>query len=383
VKYFGLIWGGLWRKSVRTLFTLLSIVVAFLLFGTLQGIDTSFKQLVDKGRLNVLVTTNPASLPLPLADLQQIQAVKGVKAVTYWSIAITSYQTPGNIVPILVVDPDKFFQVYDPVIVASAKDVAALRNNRTGALVTAGMAQRNHWKIGDRVPVKALNAPKKDGTSDWTFDIVGFFSIPDQGDRNIMLAGYPYFDTARSKDPGTVDRYVMNISDASQGPVIANAIDNLFVNSPARTHTETERANSQSQLAQLGDLDFFVDAIVAAAFATLLLLTGTTLMQSYRERTSELAVMKTLGFTDGGTAALLLIESVLLCVGAALVGLGVANVLLNVVGRLLQGALPAMHLPTITFLAGLAAALALALISALIPAWNARRLSIVDALAGR
>jgi putative ABC transport system permease protein len=383
VKYFALIWSGLWRKRLRTTFTLLSIVVAFMLFGILQGIDTSFKQLVDTGRLNVLVTTNPAGLALPLADLEQIAAVKGVLRVSYFALLIGDYQSPRNIVPTLVIDPDQFFPLFDPIIKAPAADIAALRRTRTGALVTRGMAQRLHWKIGDHIPIHALNASKKDGSADWTFDIVGYFSLPGQGERSLMLAGYPYFDTGRATDAGTVTQYMESIADASQASVIANAIDNLFANSPSRTRTQTEKANAQSQLAQLGDLDFFVDAIVAAAFATLLLLTGSTLMQSYRERISEIGVMKTLGFTDGGTAGLLLIEAILQCVGAAALGLLVANGLLGALGALTAGQLPSVRVSPIVFVSGIAAAIVLALVAALPPAWHARQLSIVAALAGR
>lgn len=384
MKYFPLIWRGLWRKRLRTVFAMLAIVMAFVLFGTLKGVDTSIKLLMDNGRLNALVTNNPSGLPLPLADLEQIRSVKGVKAATYWSLALASYQTQTNVVPMLMADPDKFFEVYDPLLKASATDIAAWRRTRTGVLVTRAMALRNHWKVGDRVPLQIRNAPKKDGTSDWTFDIVGFVSLTGQGDRNIMVGGYPYFDTARSADAGTVTQYVEKIPEASQAAVISNAIDNQFVNSPARTRTQTERADAQATFSQLGDLDFFVDAIVAAAFATLLLLTGTTLMQSYRERIGELAVLKTLGFTDQGTAVLVLTESILLCAGAAVLGLVVAELVLIMAGISLAGfGLQALYVPPSTFMAGVSAALLLALLSALIPTLNARRLSIVAALATR
>ena len=383
MKYLPLIWRGLWRKRLRTIFTLLSIVMAFALFGVLQGVDQSLKQLVNGARLNVLSISNPASLPLPLAYLEQIKAVKGVKRVTHQSILIGYYQSLTNIVPVLAVDLDQFFAVYDPIIKVDAADLAALRRMRTGALVTRGMAERLHWKIGDHVPIHALNVPKQDGSQDWTFDIVGYFTIPEQGDRTLMLMGYPYFDTARRTDPGTVLQYIATIGDASQAPVISNAIDNLFANSPSRTFTQTERASAQAQLAQLGDLDFFVDAVVAAAFATLLLLTGTTLMQAYRERISEIAVLKTVGFTDEAAASLLLAEGLLLTVGSAAIGLLLANGFLGVLPGLLAGQLPRTQVTPLVALAGMSAAVVLALACAVPPAWQARRLSIVAALAAR
>ncbi len=385
MKFFRLVWTGLWRKKVRTIFTLLSIVVAFLLFGMLQGIDTTFKQLVDQGRLNVLITQNPAGLPLPLADLSQIEAVHGVTRVTYRGLFIGDYQRLPNIVIVLPVDSESFFPENPMFSVTSAQRETFL-HSRTGALASQTLAERFGWKVGDHIPIHALNAAKKDGTSDWAFDLVGTFDIPDSPirDEPILLMNYPYFDTARAADEGTVQLYQETIADASQAAVVGNAIDNLFANSPNRTHTETERATGQAQLAQLGDLDFFVEAIVAAAFATLLLLTGSTLMQAYRERTHEFAVMKTLGFTDGGVSVLVLSEAVLLTVGAAVLGLLVAHQALPALGSVMASfGAPGLTLPWIVFAIGIGFAVLLALVSALPPALRAKRLSIIDALAVR
>jgi putative ABC transport system permease protein len=385
VKYLQLIWSGLWRKPVRTAFTLLAMLVAFALFGLLQGIDVFFKQAVERGRLDVLVSANPAGLPLPLADFPQIQAVQGVKSVTYQGAPMVGYyQSPLNIVVILPVS-DNFFDGPHSQFTASAEHLAAMRRMRTGALITAGLSQRLGWKVGDHVPVRVINGAKKDGSSDWSFDIAGYFDIPDNPSQDVPLLfmNYPYFDTARATDQGTVQSYIERISDASQAAVIASRIDNLFANSGSPTHTDTQRASAQAQTAQLGSLDFFADAIVAVAFATLLLLTGTTLMQSYRERIGEFAVMKTLGFRDEGIAAMVMSEAVLLSVAAAGLGLLVADGLLQLVSRLSQGVLGGLHVPGIVFWAGIGAAVLLALLCAGAPAWQARQLSIVNALATR
>jgi len=383
VKYLRLVWSGLWRKRARTIFTLASIVVAFLLFGMLQGVDTSFNQLVDTGRLNVLVTTNPAGLPLPLADLSQIESIHGVTGVTYRSLFIGYYQTLRNFVIVMPIDPDHFFALNSMFAVAPAARAAFLAT-RTGALITPNLARRMNWRVGEQVPLRALNAQRKDGTSDWTFNIVGTFEIRGSAssDEPVLLMNYPYFDTARAADTGTVQMYMESIADASQAPAVSNAIDNLFANSSNRTHTQTERANAQSQLAQIGDLDFFVDAIVGAAFATLLILTGSTMMQSYRERVREFAVLKTVGFTDGGIAGLVLSEALLLCLAGALAGLVLSQVMLRGLARMTAGVIP-VHLPRVVFLAGAAAAVVLALACALPAAWRAKRLSIVEALTVR
>jgi putative ABC transport system permease protein len=384
VKYFTLVWSGLWRKRTRTIFTLVSIVVAFLLFGMLQGIDTSFNQLVDTGRLNVLVTTNPSGLPLPLADLRQIETVPGVTAVTYQSQIIGYYQSLRNILIDLPVDPANFFGFNSNMFTLPADQLQAFIHTRTGVVITPSLAARLNWKIGDHVPFRALQGAKKDGSADWTFDIVGIFDIPGNPAREqpLILMNYQYFDEGRATANGTVQVYAEKITDASKTSEISTAIDNLFGNSASPTHTETEQSYAQAQLAQIGDLDFFVDAIVGAAFFTLLLLTGNTMMQSYRERIRDFAVMKTLGFTDGGIAALVLSEALVLSGGAALIGLLLARALLPVLSRAAasQG-IPGMHVPLAVFLVGMTAAIVLALVSALPAAWRAKRLSIVEALA--
>ncbi len=385
MRYFRLVWTGLWRKKARAIFTLLSIVVAFALFGMLQGIDTLFDQLVAQGRLNVLDTSNPAGLPLPLADLSQILAVGGVTRVTYESQFVGDYQSPRDIVLVRAVEADSFFAMSSDFRVSPPAHEAFL-HIRTGALVAQALAERLGWKVGEEIPIHAFNAPKKDGTLDWTFEIVGTFDIPDSPFREapVLLVNYPYFDAARAKDAGTVQSYEEMIADASRAAEVSNAIDNLFANSPNRTVTETERADDAGRLAQLGNLDFFVESIITAAFATLLLLTGTTLMQAYRERIREFAVMKTLGFTDGGIAALVLSEAVLITVAAAVLGLLAAQSLLPLLGRLMaQVGGPGLRLPWLVFAVGIGLAVLLAIVSALPPAWRAKRLSIIDALAVR
>ncbi len=199
----------------------------------------------------------------------------------------------------------------------------------------------------------------------------------------LLLMGYDYFDTARATDNGTVQVYTEKIADASRAGQVANAIDNLFANSSAPTHTDTERATAQAQLAQIGNLDFFVDAIVGAAFFTLLLLTGNTMMQSFRERIREFAVMKTVGFTDVGVALLVLGEAVLLAGGAAALGLLGARGLLPKIASATGGQMPGVHLPLVTFVTGLIAAICLALLATLPAAWRAQRLSITAALVAR
>jgi putative ABC transport system permease protein len=383
VKYLRLIWSGLWRKRTRTIVTMISIVVEVLLFATLQGIGTSFKQLVDSGRLNVLVTSNPSGLPLPMSYLRQIEAIPGVSAVIYQSQLIGYYQAQRNVLFGVALDPEAFFSFDPRGFTLPAEQLRAFTQTRTGIVITPSLAERLQWKVGDRVPFRALQGVKKDGNPDWTFEVVGIFDTPGGVGREqpLFFMSYRYFDEARATRNGTVQLYSVKIDDPSRAGEISAAIDARFANSSVPTRTDTERANAQAQLAQIGDLDFFVTAIVGAAFFTLLLITATTMLQSYRERVRDFAVMKTVGFTDGALAVLVLSEALILSGIAALIGLLSAGVLLQVVGR--AGArigFAGIHLPWTVLVAALVAALVLALVSALPAAWRAKKLSIVEAL---
>jgi putative ABC transport system permease protein len=384
VKYFPLIWRGLWRKRTRTIFTLVSIVVEVVLFATLQGVDSSFKHLVDSGRLDVLITTNPSGLPLPMGYQRRIEAVPGVTAVVYQAQILGYFQSRRNILFGVAVDPAAFFNFDTRAFTLPPDQLQAFIRTRTGIVITPSLAERLNWKIGDHVPFRSLQGVKKDGSPDWTFDIVGIFDTPGGLGREepLFLMSYQYFDQARATHTGTVQFYSVKVAEAAQAGEISAAIDNLFGNSAAPTRTGTERANAQAQLAQLGDLDFFVDAIVGAAFFTLLLVTANTLLQSYRERIGDFAVMKTLGFTDTGVAALVLSEALLLSGTGSCIGLVCAQVMLQIIGRVgAQVGFAGIHLPWSVLVVGLVAATALALVSALPAAWRAKRLSIVEALA--
>lgn len=381
MKYFRLIWAGLWRKRARTAFTLLSIVVAFVLFGVLQGVNSVFNRLVDAGRLDILLTASPSRLSIPLAALSQIQQIPGVTAVTFRSGFIGYYQSVGNFVPVAAVDPRNALLTMPPDSEVQDAELADFKRTRTGVLVSARLAERMHWKIGDHVPVQGINFPRKDGSTVWTFDIVGIYKNKSNPGQLGLVMNYEYFDAERASDNGTVQLYIEEIAKRSQAAAIASAIDGRFANSGNPTHTNTERGYAQAQLAEIGDLEFFVDGIVGAAFATLLLLTGSNMMQSFRERIPEFAVMKTIGFSDATIAALVLCEAVLLCAGAAAMGLVLASVLLPEMGTATGGNIPPISLSWPVALYGISAAGAIALVSTLPAAWRAKRLAIVDALA--
>jgi putative ABC transport system permease protein len=381
MRHFRLIWSGLWRKPMRTIFTLLSIVVAFMLFGALQGVNAAFNRVVDLAPSDVLLTKTPQGLSLPMAALPQIQKIPGVTAVSYQSGFIGYFQSVGNIVVVSAVDPQHLHLAMGDDFTVPNDELANFRRTRTGALVSARLAERLHWNVGDQVPVQAISAPKKDGSTVWAFDIVGIYRYPSNLGQLGLVMQYGYFDAARAQGNDTVQFYFEKVADPSKATEIANAIDGRFANSAYPTRTDTQRGYAQAALSQIGDLGFFVDTIIGTAFATLLLLIGSNMMQSFRERIPEFAVMKTIGFRDGTLAALVMCEAVLLCTGAAAIGLLMVSVLLGEVARATAGNLPSVNLPWAYVLYGIIAAAVIALSSTLPAAWHTKRLSIVDALA--
>jgi putative ABC transport system permease protein len=272
------------------------------------------------------------------------------------------------------------FEVY-PEMKMPADQLQAMERTRNGAVVGATLAKQYGWKIGDRVPLLTSIWTKKDGKSSYDFEIVGIYTAPQLVSlEQSFLINWDYFDESRSFGQGQVGWYIYRIRDSSQSTAISKQVDKLFENSLNETKTQNEQEFLQAQIKQLGNISFMVNAIVGAVMFTLLFLTGNTMMQSVRERIPELAVLKTLGFTDRAVTFLVLAESALLCVIAALVGLGLAAMIFPIAGSFMGGT---PLLPAGALLAGVAVALALALLSGGPPAWRANRLTVVDALAGR
>ena len=387
MKYFPLIWATLWRKKTRTVFTLLSIVIAFLLFGVLETIDHAFSH--PSGGVtgaDKLVTTNKYSitLSLPFADAQQIRSVPGVAETTWISWFGGYYQEPKNFVFALPVDTDSYFNLHKGEFVVSDEHMQAYRNTRTGALANSALLKKFGWKIGDKIPLHStIWTRKDDGSLDWTFDIVGSFSAKDPtqagAQATTLLFHYELFDEGRSFGKGSVGWFEERVNDASQSAAISSRIDALFANSPNETKTQPANDFAMAFIKQLGDIGFVLRAILGAVFFTLLFLTGNTMMQSVRERIPELAVLKTLGFGDGRVLRLVLAESLLLCVIAAIIGLALSYAMLPIIKIALQG----VELTPSALIPGIGVAVLLALIVGAAPALRAMRLNIVDALADK
>jgi putative ABC transport system permease protein len=381
MKFLPLVWAGIWRKPGRAILTLLSVANAFLLFGILQGFASGLNHAVGETHADVLLTFSRVSKvePLPLSEIDQIRGVSGVRAATPVITLISSYRTPTQIVPAEGVDPKAILGV-DPGLQIPQTMIDALARTRTGALVGHNMATRYGWKVGDRVPLHSLQVQNRDGSQTWPVDIVGIFkSTGGTLFANAMLVNFDYIDQGRASGGGTTNMFFVRVDDPNRAAQVATGIDRLFANSPNETKTATVRQIAQDSIKQLGDIGFVINAIVGAVFFALLFSVGALMMQSVRERTPELAVLKTLGFTDGGLMGLILSESLIFCVVSAAVGLGLAALLFPVARRTIGFDVQAGPL----MFAGFGLAIALALLSGLPPAIRAMRLEVVDALAGR
>ncbi len=379
MKFIPLIWAMLWRKKVRTSLSLLSIMIAFLLFGMLQGVNSAFKETIERSNVNRLVVTNRISITesLPYAYMQQIEALPGVERVSHESWFGPYYQDPKNFIAAFPVEPEREFPAH-PEYHVPADQLVALEHTRDGAIVGAHLAAKYGWKIGDRIPLHSTIWVKAaDGNSDWDFDIVGMYQdSADRSREDAMFFNYKYFDEARSFAKGTVGWYIVVVKDPSQSAVVAKEIDDHFANSPDETKTQTEKEFQQSFMKQIGDINLIVTYILFAVFFALLFAVGSTVMQAVREQVPELAVLKTLGFSDMRLLVLVLVQSLTLCVVAALLGLGLAELMFPV----LRNTLGVVKLPPAVILEGVLMSALLAVATGMVPAWRAKRLVIVEAL---
>ncbi len=384
MKYLPLIWAGLWRRPVRTTLTLLSVVTAFFLFGVLQGVNSGLNSVFDLMNVSRLRVSSRANFgqPLPIAHLSRIAALDGVAHVSPFSLVVGTYQKPGNILAALGVDVRAILASF-PEMTTSPGAVEAMERTRTGAIVGAAIAERFGWKIGDRIPIQSFNVPRTDGSSNWVFDIVGTYDMAAHNWSTDVWVNFAYVDEARAQFRGTANQFLLRVKDADRAAKIARQIDAMFANSPAQTLTQNEKDSLQGQLSQVGDIGFVVNAIVGAVLFALLFLTSNTMMQSTRERISELAVLRVVGVPDLGVMGLILSEALFIGVSAALLGLAVAT---RAIPRIMERAsadLGAIRMPGIVFFWGVVIAVAFALVSGLPPAVRAYRTNLVTALSGR
>jgi putative ABC transport system permease protein len=381
MKFLPLVWSNLMRRKLRTLLTVLSILVAFILFGYLAAIRIGLGVGVEFAGMDRLIVRHRVSLTelLPISYRDRMAALPGVKSVVFQTWFGGVYQDPKNFFAQMPVEPEPFLEMFPEYLLPEDQKLAWLRT-RTGAIVGRNTATRFGWKVGDRVPILSQIWPNQAGSQVWEFDLVGIYDGRDRGtDTTTFFFRHDYFDENRSFGEGLVGWYTIRILNPEAAADVAAEVDREFANSSAETKTETEKAFLTGFAKQIGDIGKIITAILTAVFFTILLVAANTMAQSVRERTEELGVLKAMGFGQGKVLVLVLAESCLLAGLGGAAGLAVAGLLISA-GDPTNGALPVFYLPPRDVLLGGVITLLLGLVSGAMPAWQAMRLQIADAL---
>ncbi len=379
MKYVSLVWAGLFRKPVRSFLTIASIVIAFLLFGLLQSVTVSFTSGIIISGADRLVVAPKYSIidDIPVNYANRIAQVPGVIHVTHLSWFGGTYKDPQNFFPRWPVDAETFFDVFTDLTLPEDQQ-RQFQTQRTAAIIGPEIAENFGIKVGDKIPLMANIWPNKDNAV-WEFEVVGIYDGEDSLPKNQMFMNYDFFDEYRAFGQGGVGQFMIRIEDPNQASEIAGRIDDMFANSSDETKTQTEKAYNQMFANQTGNIALIMTGILSAVFFTILLLTGNTMSQAIRERIPELAILKTLGFSNQSVLVLVLVESVMIALLGSILGLAVA-------GFIIPG-LPASTpflggttLPEVVVMQGIAVAVLLGIAVGLPPAIRAMKLSIVDAL---
>jgi putative ABC transport system permease protein len=382
MKFIHLIWSNLKRKKLRTSLTLLSIIVAFVLFGVLASINQALTGGISLEGADRLIVRHKVSIIqlLPISYQARMERIPGVAAATHFTWFGGVYQDPKNFFMQAPVVPEEFLAMY-PEVVLPADQKQRWLQTRTGAIVGRKTADRFHWNIGDKVPITTPIWPKTDGSRAWEFDVVGIFEGKNKNtDTTPMYFRYDYFDEARHEEiRGMVGWYGIRVKDPSQAAAVAKSVDREFENSPAETKTEPEGAFVQGFANQVGNIGLITTAIGMAVFITILLVTGNTISQSVRERTGEIGVLKAMGFSNGQVLSLVLAESCALALLGGALGLALAMAFTSG-GDPTGGMLPLFFFPGRDVAMGIGLAVLLGLLSGIFPAFGAMRLRVADAL---
>jgi len=383
MKFLPLVFRNLMRRKIRTIFTVLSIMIAFILFGALMAIRAAFSMGVEMAGADRLMVIHKVSLiqPLPISYAGRIRSAEGVTDLTHANWFGAYYQNPNSFFANFAVEPESWLRMYPEFEIPEEQKKTWLAN-RTGAVVGADTARKFNWKVGDRVPLISPIYRKPDG-SPWEFTIDGIYDSGTVGvDKTQLFFHYEYLNqTLRNESVfrDVVGWYVFRVADPSRSDQLAKEIDAMFANSPSETKTATEKAFVSDFAKQVGDIGAIMMAITAIVMAFILFVAGNAMAQSVRERINELGVLKTLGFRDGRILGLVLLESCTIAVLGGGTGLLIAWAIIAQ-GDPTNGLLPVFHLPGRDLAFGIALVAVLGLGTGLLPAYQASRLKIVDAL---
>lgn len=381
IDYLPLLLANLRRRRTRTVLTLLSVATAFLLYGLMAALRNALFAGVELAGADRLITTHKTSIiqGLPRSYLNRIAGTDGVRVATSFGWFGGYYITERNRVIAQIADADTLEAVY-PEFILGAGESRAWRSQRDCALVGESLARTWNWKVGDRFPLRSDFRRKADGSDTWELQVCGIYRVRDTGDTSNLFLRYDYYNESVRVGRDQAGWIVFRVRDAARMTEVARRVDALFANSSNETKTSSEQAFAQGWINQIGNVGAIITAIVSAVFFTMLLVTANTMAQSIRERTAELAVMKTLGFSGLQVLWLVLAESVLITVIGGTVGIGLSALVVQGIQPALAQYLPMLAIPPDALLAAAGFMLGLGLLSGALPAWQAWRLNIVTAL---
>ena len=379
MKFSALIFANLFRKKIRLMLTIGSFAVALLLFAFLAVVQGAFNRGADIAGADRLVVIDKVSIinTIPLKYRDQILQIPGVKVITHNNWFGGVYQEEKNFFPQFVIDPENQRQVFPELVVPDDQWNAFLKD-RQGAIAGRELAERFHWKVGDRIPIKTTLY----GGASWEFNLDGIYrgDRPERDETQFWLQ-WDYFEERIAEQfKGQIGWYVLRVNNPDDSPRVAKSVDEKFANSPNETKTETESAFAAGWVKQFGNIQFLIVTIGSVVFFTLLLVTGNTMAISVRERTAELAVLKAIGYSGRAVLLFVLAESLIIAVIGGLLGLGLAMVLIPFLAKGMSGMLPSLVLEPSILVQGLVAALAVGIASGFLPGMGAMRMRVVNAL---
>jgi len=381
-RWLPLVWANLRRRKLRLVFTFISILLAFLMFGMLDALRTSLSQAVNLAGADRLMLQSKVNITVsnPRSHYEKVKAVPGVRAVAPFNWFGGVYKDSKQQIQVQVTDPEEFMKVY-PEVHLKPEELAAWKNDRQAIVIGQALADQYGWKIGQRIPLRSDIWRKTDGTDTWEFNIVGIYTVEGSGwDKRSAMFQYDYFNESLQFGKDLVGWMVIKVANPDDSEKIANRIDSMFANSSNETKTATERVFIKQFLEQVGNIGLILVSVTTAVFFTMLLVTANTMAQSVRERTNEIGVLKTLGFSGESILGLVLLESLFLTFTGGLVGLGLAWFFAKGLGAAIKDYFPSFHIGAATVVMGLVLMFVFGLVTGAWPALTAMRLKIVDAL---
>jgi putative ABC transport system permease protein len=383
MSWLSFVWANLTRRKLRLVFTLLSIILAFLMFGMLDALRYSLTQAVNLTGADRLITISKVSIidSFPLSYYQKTQAVQGVSAVVHLNWFGGVYKDAKTQIPVFPINVEEFFRVY-PEVKITPEEYAAWKADRQGMVIGQVLADSYGWKKGDRVPIKSSIFRKADNSDTWEFNIIGIYKVENSAgwDNQSAMFHYDYYNESLLFGRDQIGWMTIKVSDPAQSETVAKRVDEQFANSSDETKTATEKAFTKQFLEQIGNIGKILVSVVFAVFFTMLLVTANTMAQSVRERTNEIGVLKTLGFSDTSILRVVIGEALFLTVLGGLIGFGLAYMAVGGMAAFMKKYFPVFEIGESTIITAVVLMIGLGVVTGLWPAMTAMRLKITDAL---